>query len=87
VAAGGAAEVLPASLSYPLQLLRNPPSSITSLCFFVFAKMGATRKVSGQLEVIFFSSEKRVERVIYLLLAYYIILGRQRKISSSLLGG
>ena len=36
-ASGGAAEVLPVSLSCPLPLLRTHPTSLQVCCFFVFA--------------------------------------------------
>ena len=57
--AGGAAEVLPVSLSCPLPLLRTRPPSLLVCCFFVFVEMGATSTASGRLEVSLFLSEKR----------------------------
>jgi hypothetical protein len=59
VAAGGAAQVLPVSLSFPLPLLRTHPPLLLVCCFFVFAKVGATSTVSGRLEVNLFVSEKQ----------------------------
>ena len=59
MAAGGAVEVLPVSLSCPLPLLRTRPSSLLVCCFFIFAEMGATSTASGRLEVNRFLSEKR----------------------------
>jgi hypothetical protein len=41
--AGGAAEVLPFSLSCPLPLLRTHPPSLLVCCFFDLAEMGAPR--------------------------------------------
>ena len=49
VAAGGAIEVLPVSLSCPLPLLRTRPPSSLVCCFFVFVVMGATSTTSGRL--------------------------------------
>ena len=57
--AGGAAEVLPVSLSCPLPLLRTRPPSLLVCFFFVFVKMGATSMAAGRLEVNLFLSEKR----------------------------
>jgi len=59
VAAGGAVEVLPVSLSCPLPLLRTQPPSMPACCYFIFAEMGATSTSSGRLEVNLFLSEKR----------------------------
>jgi hypothetical protein len=49
--AGGAAEVLPVSLSCPLPLLRTRPPSLLVCCFFVFTEMGANSTASGRLEI------------------------------------
>jgi hypothetical protein len=53
--AGGAAEVLLVSLSFPLP----QPPFITICCFFVFAEMGTTSTASGRLEVKLYLSEKQ----------------------------
>jgi len=59
--AGGAAEVLPFPLNYPLPLLRTHPPSllVCCFCFLVFAEMGATSTASKWLEINLFLSEKR----------------------------
>ena len=57
--AGGAADVLPLPLDYPLPFLRIHPPSLLVCCFLVFEEMGATSTVSEQLEVDLFLSEKR----------------------------
>ena len=62
MAAGGAVEVLPVSLSLPLPLLRARPPSLLVCCFFVYAVMGATSSASGRLEMNLLLSEKRVGR-------------------------
>jgi len=62
VAAGGALEVLPVSLSYPLPLLKTRPPSLLVCCFLVFVVMGATRTASGRLEVHLFCLRSGVER-------------------------
>ena len=48
--AGGAAGVLPLSLSWPLPLRRTHPPTLVC-CFSVFAAMGLTSTKSGRLEV------------------------------------
>jgi hypothetical protein len=56
--AGGAARMLPVSLSCPLPLRRtNPPAVVC--CFCVFAEIGETSTKSGRLEVNLSLSEKR----------------------------
>ena len=62
MANGGAAEVLPVSLSSPLPLLITRPPSLLVCYFFISAKMGATSTASGQLEVTLFMSRKRGEK-------------------------
>ena len=57
--AGGAADVLPLPLDYPLPFLRIHPPSLLVCCFLVFVEMGATSTASGWLEVNLFLSEKR----------------------------
>jgi hypothetical protein len=57
--AGGAAEMLPVSLSCPLSLLKTHSPSLLVCCIFVFAGMGATNAASRRLEVYLFLSEKR----------------------------
>ena len=47
VAAGGAVEVLPVSLSCPLPLLRAHPPSLLVCCFFVLAEMGPTSSTAS----------------------------------------
>jgi len=42
----------------PLRSL-HPPQLLAVCCFYVFAKMGATRTASGRLELNLFLSEKR----------------------------
>jgi hypothetical protein len=58
--AGGAAEVLPFSLSFSLlPLLRTHPASLVVVCFFfVLAEMGAAKTASGRLEANLFLSGK-----------------------------
>ena len=58
LAAGGAAGVLPVSLSCPLPLRRTHPPAVVC-CFRVFAEVGVTNTISGRLEVILSLSEKR----------------------------
>ena len=49
VAAGGAVEVLPVSLSCPLPLLRAHPPSLLVCCFFVFAETNtASERLGGK---------------------------------------
>jgi hypothetical protein len=60
--AGGAAEVLPFSLSFSLPLLRTHPPSLLVCCFFVLAEMGTTSTASGRLEVNLFCLRSGVER-------------------------
>ena len=60
MAAGGAVEVLPVSLSCPLPLLRTRPPSLLACCCFIFAEIVATSTASRRLEVNLFLSEKRV---------------------------
>ena len=57
--AGGAAQILPVSLSCPLPLRRTHPPSLLVCCFLVLAEMGATSTASGRLEVNLFLSAKR----------------------------
>ena len=56
--AGGAAGVLPLSLSCPLPLRRTHPPAVVC-CFRVFAEIGVTSTISGRLEVNLSLSEKR----------------------------
>ena len=56
--AGGAAGVLPVSLSCPLPLRRTHPPTVVC-CFRVFAEIGVTSTISGRLEVNLSLSEKR----------------------------
>ena len=56
--AGGAAEVLPVSLTCPLPLRRTHPPTL-DFCFCVFAAMGVTSTKFGRLEVILSLSGKR----------------------------
>ena len=49
--AGGAAEVLLFSLSFPLPLLRTHPPSLLACCFPIFAEMGPTSTAFGRPEV------------------------------------
>ena len=56
--AGGAAEVLPVSLNFPLPLRRTHPPTLVC-CFCVLAAMGVTSTNSGRLEVILSLTEKR----------------------------
>ena len=57
--AGGAADVLPLPLDYPLPFLRIHPPSLLVCCFLVFTGMGATNTAFRQLEVNLFLSGKR----------------------------
>jgi hypothetical protein len=66
VANGGAAEVLPVSLSSPLPLLITRPPSLLVCYFFISAKMGATSTASGRLEVNLYLSEKGIGGTIYI---------------------
>jgi len=56
--AGGAAWVLPVSLSCPLPLQRTQPPAVVC-CFRVFAEIGVTSTKFGRLEVNLSKSEKR----------------------------
>ena len=56
--AGGAAEVLPVSLDFPLPLRRTHSPTLVC-CFCVFAAMGVTSTKSGRLEVNLSLSGKR----------------------------
>ena len=56
--AGGAAEVLPVSLTCPLPLRRTQPPAVVC-CFCVFAEIGVTSTISGRLEVNLPLSENR----------------------------
>ena len=56
--AGGAAGVLPVSLSCPLPLRRTHPPAVVC-CFRVFAEVGVTSTISGRLEVNLSLSGKR----------------------------
>ena len=56
--AGGAAEVLPVSLNFPLPLRRTHPPTLVC-CFCVLAAMGVTSTNSGWLEVNLSLSGKR----------------------------
>jgi len=74
--AGGAAEVLPVSLSCPLSLRRTPPLPPMLDCsFFVFARMGAIRTASGWLEVNLILSEKRGGKSHFGILLVSVVLG------------
>ena len=55
VAAGGAIEVVPVSLSFPLTY----PPSLLVCCFSVFAEMGATSTAFRWMELNLFLSEKQ----------------------------
>ena len=56
--AGGAAEVLPVSLNFPLPLQRTHPLTLVC-CFCVFAALGVTSTKFGRLEVNLSLSGKR----------------------------
>jgi hypothetical protein len=58
--AGGAAEMLLVSLSFPLPLLaKNPPPLIASLLLFFLEELGATSKASKRLKLNLFLSGTR----------------------------
>ena len=57
--ADSTAEVLLASLSFPLPLSITHPPALQVCCFFVFVETRATSTVFGWLEVHLFLSEKR----------------------------
>jgi hypothetical protein len=59
VAVGGATEVIPVFLSFPLTLLRTHPPSLLVYCFFGFAEMGANSTAFEWREANLFLSEKR----------------------------
>jgi hypothetical protein len=60
VAAGGAVEVLPVTLSCALPFLRTHPPAMLVSCFFGFAEVGATSNTASErLEVSLFLSVKR----------------------------
>jgi len=57
--AGGAAEVLPVSLSCPLLLQRTHPPPLSVCCLLIFVEVGAVSTAFGRLEVNLFLSDKQ----------------------------